>query len=459
MSATTSASPGPAPATPGSPSAKDSRRALVSSFLGSTVEYYDFLLYAAAAGLVFPKLFFSAGMDPALGTALSFVILLAGYISRPIGGILFGHFGDKYGRKNMLFITLMMMGLVSVAIGLMPTFEAIGVAAPLILVLLRVIQGLAVGGEWAGATLMAAEHVKEKNRGFAASIAVTGGPTGSVLATLILGLFAGLPEDQFLSWGWRIPFLLSAALVVIGLYLRYRVTESPDFVKARQAGEVHTGVPIMRVLKQYPLSSLYGILAAAGPLFMQALLAVFMVPYVVSTGAVDRQTALLMLTASSFVHIFAIPFFAWLSDRYGRRPVMLVGAGISVALVFPMFAMFNSGSPWLIALAFMVGNPIIQASMYGPIGAFLAEKFETQDRYTGVSLTFQLGSVLGAGTAPLLATWLVDLENGRGTDNIAWYFIGLILVAALAVFLSKETRGRAAEETVPHREKTGAAAR
>lgn len=458
MSATTPANPGPPSAAAG-PTAKDSRRALVSSFLGSTVEYYDFLLYAAAAGLVFPKLFFSADMDPTLGTILSFVILLAGYISRPIGGVLFGHFGDKYGRKNMLFITLMMMGLVSVAIGLMPTYAAIGVAAPLLLVLLRVVQGLAVGGEWAGATLMAAEHVKEKNRGLAASIAVTGGPTGSVLATLILGLFAGLPEDQFLSWGWRIPFLLSAALVVIGLYLRYRVTESPDFIKARQAGEVHTGVPILRVLKQYPLSSLYGILAAAGPLFMQALLAVFMVPYVVSTGAVDRQTALLMLTASSFVHIFAIPFFAWLSDRFGRRPVMLVGAGISVALVFPMFAMFNSGSFWLVALGFMVGNPIIQASMYGPIGAFLAEKFETQDRYTGVSLTFQLGSVLGAGTAPLLATWLVDLENGRGTDNIAWYFIGLIAVAALAVLLSKETRGRTDREKSVHDGEPAAAVR
>lgn len=445
--------PSPSAALPPSPSAaghhttgKDSRRALVSSFLGSTVEYYDFLLYAAAAGLVFPKLFFSADMDPTLGTILSFVILLAGYISRPIGGVLFGHFGDKYGRKNMLFITLMMMGLVSVAIGLMPTYAAIGVAAPLLLVFLRVVQGLAVGGEWAGATLMAAEHVKEKNRGFAASIAVTGGPTGSVLATLILGLFAGLPEDDFLSWGWRIPFLLSAALVIIGLYLRYRVTESPDFVEARAAGTVHTGVPILRVLKKYPLSSLYGILAAAGPLFMQALLAVFMVPYVVGTGAVDRQTALMMLTASSFVHIFAIPFFAWLSDKFGRRPVMLAGAGISVALVFPMFAMFNSGSFWLIALAFMVGNPIIQASMYGPIGAFLAEKFDTQDRYTGVSLTFQLGSVLGAGTAPLLATWLIDLDNGRGTDNIAWYFIALIAVGAASVILSKETRGRSARE-------------
>ena len=431
---------------------KDTRRALVSSFLGSTVEYYDFLLYGAAAGLVFPKLFFPAGMDPVLGTSLSFVILLAGYISRPVGGILFGHFGDKYGRKNMLFITLMMMGIVSVAIGLMPTYQTIGIAAPLILVLLRVIQGLAVGGEWAGATLMAAEHVKEKNRGFAASIAVTGGPTGSVFATLVLGLFAGLPDTQFLSWGWRVPFLLSATLVIIGLYLRYKVTESPDFERARAAGEVHTGVPILRVLKKYPLSALFGTLAVAGPLFMQALLAIWAVPYVAAQGVVSRQDALMMLTVSSALHIFAIPFFAWLSDKFGRRPVMLAGAAVSVVLVFPMFALLNSGSFWLIALAFIVGNPIIQASMYGPIGAFLAEKFETQDRYTGVSLTFQLGSVIGAGTAPLMATMLMGLPNGGKTSNIAWYFIVLIAVAALSVFLSKETRGKTHRAATAERE-------
>lgn len=433
----------PAPAADVSPPTKQgTRRALVSSFLGSTVEYYDFLLYGAAAGLVFPVLFFPETMDRALGATLSFVILLAGYISRPIGGILFGHFGDRFGRKNMLFITLMMMGLVSVAIGLMPTYDAIGVAAPLTLVFLRVIQGLAVGGEWAGATLMAAEHVKERNRGLAASIAVTGGPTGSVLATLVLGLFAGLPDEQFLSWGWRVPFLLSAALVVIGLYLRYRVTESPEFARARAAGEVHTGVPIVRVLRKYPLSTLYGILAVAGPLFMQALLAVWAVPYVAAQGVISRQDALYMLTFSSFIHIFAIPFFAWLSDRFGRRPVMLAGAAISVALVFPMFALLNSNSFWLVALAFLVGNPIIQASMYGPIGAFLAEKFDTQDRYTGVSLTFQAGSVLGAGLAPLMATWLMGRENGLGTTNIAIYFIVLIAVGAVAVLLSKETRKR-----------------
>lgn len=423
-------------------SPKARRRALVSSFLGSTVEYYDFLLYGAAAGLVFPHLFFPDTMDPGLGTVLSFVILLAGYIARPVGGVLFGHFGDKFGRKNILFITLMMMGIVSVAIGLMPTYHTIGIAAPLLLVLLRVIQGLAVGGEWAGATLMAAEHVQEKNRGFAASIAVTGGPTGSVLATLILGLFAGLPEEDFLAWGWRVPFLLSAVLVIIGLYMRYRVTESPDFLKAKAEGATSTGMPLARVLRDYPKETILGTLAVAGPLFMQAMLAIFMVPYVVSTGAVDRQTALMMLTASSFVHIFAIPFFAWLSDRYGRRPVMLGGALISVALVFPMFALFNSGVFWMVALGFMVGNPIIQASMYGPIGAFLAEKFDTESRYTGVSITFQVGSVLGAGLAPLMSQWLVGLDNGGGTNNIAWYFIFLIAVGAACVLLSKETLKR-----------------
>lgn len=429
-------------AAPTSRARADTRRALVSSFLGSTVEYYDFLLYGAAAGLVFPQLFFPETMDPALGAALSFVILLTGYVARPIGGILFGHFGDRFGRKSMLFITLMMMGAVSVCIGIMPTFDAVGLAAPLTLVVLRVVQGLAVGGEWAGATLMAAEHAKAGNQGFAASIAVTGGPAGSVLATLVLGLFAGLPDDQFLSWGWRVPFLLSAVLVIIGLYLRYRVTESPDFTRARDAGEVRTGVPLLRVLKRYPLSALFGILAAAAPLFMQALLAIWAVPYVAAQGVVPRQDALYMLTFSSFVHIFAIPFFAWLSDRYGRRPVMLAGAVISIALVFPMFALLNSGSYWLVALAFLLGNPIIQASMYGPIGAFLAEKFETQDRYTGVSVTFQLGSLLGAGTAPLMATWLSSLPNGRGTDNVGWYFIGLTALAALAVLLSKETMRR-----------------
>lgn len=410
------------------------RKVLISSFLGSMVEYYDFLLYGAAAGLVFPHLFFDEEMSPFLGMILSYTILFAGYLARPVGGLVFGHFGDRYGRKNVLLITLIGMGLVSVAIGLLPTYATIGVAAPIILVLLRVIQGIAVGGEWAGATLMAAEHAKAKSRGFAASVAVSGAPAGAVLSTLVLAIFSGLPEEQFMSWGWRVPFLLSALLVVIGLYMRYSLTESPEFEAARKSGEVKTGVPLARIFSVYPKQTILASLAITGPLFMQALMAVFIVPYVVSTGAMERQPALMLLTFSAFLHIFAIPFFAWLSDRFGRRRIMIFGAVLSIALIFPMFAAFNSGNAFLIGLGFIIGNPIIQASMYGPVGAFLADKYAPQDRYTGVSVSYQLGSVLGAGLAPLISTALLELDNGWGSSNVAIYFVFLMVVAGISVW-------------------------
>ena len=415
-------------------STKQRRKVLISSFLGSMVEYYDFLLYGAAAGLVFPHLFFDDQMSPFVGMILSYTILFAGYLARPVGGLIFGHFGDRYGRKNVLLITLIGMGIVSVAIGLLPTYATIGIAAPIILVILRVIQGIAVGGEWAGATLMAAEHAKAQSRGFAASVAVSGAPAGAVLSTLVLAIFSGLPEEQFMSWGWRVPFLLSALLVVIGLYMRYSLAESPEFEAARQSGHIKTGVPLKRIFSRYPKQTILSSLAITAPLFMQALMAVFIVPYVVSTGAIEQQLALMLLTFSAFVHIFAIPFFAWLSDRFGRRRTMLCAAVLSIALIFPMFAAFNSGNTFLIALGFILGNPIIQASMYGPVGAFLADKYAPQDRYTGVSVSYQLGSVLGAGLAPLISTALVELSNGWGSSNIAIYFIFLAVVAAVSVW-------------------------
>lgn len=441
---------------PGGTSRRDQRRALVSSFLGSTVEMYDFILYASAAGLVFPHLFFPAEMDARLGMMLSFTILLSGYVVRPLGGIVFGHLGDKYGRKNILCITLVMMGVVSTLIGLLPTYAAIGAVAPIILVVLRVVQGLALGGEWAGATLMAAEHVSQRNRGLAASIAVTGGPSGAVLATLVLGLFAGLPQDQFFDWGWRVPFLLSAVLVIIGLYLRLRVSESPDFAKARDGGEIHQGAPIVRTLIGYPRQLLLAPLVVAAPMFMQSLLGTWMVPYVVASGAMSSREALMFLTLSNFLHIFAIPAVARISDRIGRRRTILIGAVISVSLIFPMFAMFNSGSAVLICLAFIVGNPIIQASMYGPVGAYLAEQFQTRDRYTGVSLTYQVGSLLGAGTAPLVATWLVGLGNSWGTTNIATYFILLVGLAAIATVLTTTSNESPEEEPISADQPMGA---
>lgn len=425
---------------------KDSRRAVLSSFLGTTVEYYDFLLYTAAAGLIFPALFFS-NLDPALGQLLAFATLLAGYLTRPLGGLLFGHFGDKFGRKNMLFITLMMMGIVSLCIGLMPTYATIGVAAPILLVTLRVLQGIAVGGEWAGATLMAMEHSGARNKGFGASLSVTGGPTGSVLATLILTLFSTLPDEQFYAWGWRVPFLLSVVVVVIGLYLRARVKESPEFEAARRSGDVHTGVPIKLMVTKYPKEVLLGTLAGAAPLFVQGLLAGFMVTYVsVINDWIPRSEALMLLTFSSFFHIFTIPAFAALSDRIGRKTVMVGGAIFSAIAIWPMFAMFNTGDPLWIGLAFMLGNPIIQASMYGPIGAFLSEKFATNARYTGTSLAFQLSSIIGAGVAPLVAAQLTSAEVG--TTNLAIYVTVMFLVSGTAVLLSRETNPTKARRKV-----------
>lgn len=394
---------------------------------------------ARAAGLVFPKLFFS-GLDPALALLLSYLTLFTGYVSRPLGGLLFGHFGDRYGRKKMLFITLMVMGIVSICVGLMPTAATIGIFAPILLTVLRLVQGFAVGGEWAGAMLMSMEHSQEEKRGLGASLAVAGAPFGAVMATLVLGLFAALPDEQFLSWGWRIPFLLSVVVVMLGLFLRARVSESPDFEAARARGEVHTGLPVAILFTKYPREVVPGAIAGAAPLFVQGLLAVFMVPYVVGTGAMSRPSALMWLTLSNFIHVFTIPFFAWLSDRFGRKPVMVAGAVFSAVMVWPMFAMFNSGNTTLIGLAFLVGNPLIQASMFGPIGAFLSELFDTGSRYSGVSATYQLGSLIGGGLAPIVATRLSSPETG--TDALAWVIVGAYVLSGLAVLLSRSHRAR-----------------
>lgn len=427
------------------------RRAQSSSFLGSAVEYYDFLLYAAAAGLVFPDLFFSE-VDHGTGVLLSYLTLFTGYVSRPIGGLLFGHFGDKLGRKNMLVVTLLVMGIVSMVIGMMPTAASIGIAAPILLAVLRLVQGLAVGGEWAGAMLMAGEHSTNRSKGIGASLAMAGAPFGAVMATLVLGMTTGLTGDAFFEWGWRVPFLLSAVVVAVGLYLRLRVSESPEFEAARKRGEIHTGLPVAVLFTSYRRTVVLGSLAVMAPLFMQGLLAVFMVPYVVASGAVSQENALYMLTLSNFVHVFTIPLFAWLSDRLGRKPVMLAGAAFSAVAIWPMFMLFGSGDPMLITIAFLVGNPLIQATMYGPVGAYLSELFEPAARYSGVSLTYQLGSLLGAGLSPLVAQRLVGAD--ASTTNLAWYIVGAYVVSAVALIFSRRVaapeagRRESAEEAV-----------
>jgi MFS family permease len=422
-------------------SGRDRRRALMSSFLGSTVEFYDFLLYASAATLVFPQLFFS-GLQPAVAVTLSYVTLAAGYLARPVGGLLFGHFGDKVGRKKMLFITMMIMGGVSICIGLLPTVAVIGIAAPIILVTLRVVQGVAIGGEWAGSALLAMEHSTPSSRGFGASVAATGGPAGSVLATSILALFALLPEDQFMSWGWRVPFLLSAALVVIALYLRLRVRESPDFEAAQKLNVVmHSGFPLVRMFREYKGAILTGLMVAIAPLFIQTVLATFALTYAMSHGHA-RTDALLMLTISYVIHIFTIPMFAALSDKYGRRPVLMLGAVVGVVGIWPTMSLLGGDSILELLLGFILGNCLIQGVTFGPVTAFISEKFPTPVRFTGLAFTYQVGTFLGAGFAPLIAVALLARGGGADTVFISLFFCLLCVLSIIGAFISKETAGR-----------------
>lgn len=419
--------------------ARNRRRAMISSYLGTTVEFYDFLLYGTAAALVFPALFFPE-TDPLTGTLASFGTLAVGYLARPLGGIVFGHFGDRLGRKRMLVITLVLMGVVSFLIGLLPTFQQIGVWAPVLLVTLRLIQGVAVGGEWAGAALMSMEHAKPRARGFAASVVASGGPSGAVLATLVLTPFSLLPEEQFLSWGWRVPFLLSAALVVIGLVMRLKVTETPEFeaARARAATQPRPRMPLLTVFRHNPLQVLAGVAGGLAPLFMQSILATFVLTYAVNIGGYARTEALWLVTIANALHIFTIPLFAMLSDRVGRKPVMIAGAIAGIVLIWPLFQLIGVGTWWSLLLAFVIGNPIVQAIMYGPLGAWIGEKFAADVRYTGVAVTYQFATTIGAGLAPLIATSLLAAAGGTDPTFVMVFFAGLCVVSGIAYLVSRD---------------------
>ncbi|MGD6756158.1 MFS transporter [Streptomyces sp. BH105] len=429
----------------------ESRRIALSSFVGSAIEFYDFLLYGAAASLVFNELFFT-DLNPLAGTVAAFGTLAAGYVARPLGGIVFGHFGDRVGRKSMLVLTMTLMALASFAIGLLPTYDTVGIWAPLLLVACRLVQGVAVGGEWGGAALMALEHASTERRGLMASFANMGGPAGAVLATAVFAAFSALPEDEFLAWGWRVPFLLSLLLMAIGLFIRMKVSESPVFADAQRRAEREAAerkateqqsakqeAPLLTVLRRYRKNIVLSCLGGCAALVLQSLLATFMLTYATGVGF-ERSTVLLAQTVSSALHIFTIPAFAILSDRVGRRPVMITGALVTAAAAFPLFALVNSGSVALLFAAYIIGNPILQASMYGPMAAFVSEMFGTRARYTGASLGYQLASTLGAGTAPLIAgSLLAGAGGGTHSAPVSLYLIGVCLVSAAAIALTRES--------------------
>jgi MFS transporter, MHS family, shikimate and dehydroshikimate transport protein len=432
---------------------KQMRRVLFSSYLGSVVEFYDFLLYGIAASLVFGQIFF-ANMTPVVATIASFGTLAVGYLSRPLGGIIFGHFGDKMGRKSMLVITMSLMGVASTLIGLLPTYDQIGALAPILLILLRLLQGLAVGGEWGGAALMSLEHAKTDRRGFAASVTHMGGPSGALLATLIMTGFSTLPKEDFMTWGWRVPFLLSAVLLLVGMFVRLKVTESPLFAAAQKAKKLEpqqkAKSPLLLVLRRYPKNVVLAALGGSAAFVFQGLLATFAITLAVQSG-VAQTTVLLMHAVGTFLHIFTIPLFAILSDRVGRRPVMVTGAIAGAVLAFPIFQMLASGNVALVLIAFLIGNPLIQASMYGPMAAFISEMFGTGARYTGASLGYQLAATLGAGLAPLSAASLMAM--GGGNPIFISVMVAVVcIISAAAIYLTRESY-RANLESSPAAEK------
>ncbi|MCV9993347.1 MHS family MFS transporter [Paeniglutamicibacter sp. ZC-3] len=417
---------------------REVRKVVFSSYFGTAVEFYDFLLYATASAVVFGPVFFS-GLSPWAGVVASYATFATGYLARPLGGIIFGHFGDKAGRKKLLVISMLMMGLASTAIGLVPSSATIGSWAAVILVTLRVIQGIAVGGEWGGAALMALEHADSKKRGFAASFVNAGAPSGSVLGLIIMGLFSSLPQDQFLSWGWRVPFLLSFVLLLVGLYIRKNVSESPVFLEAAERetakGLQENRPPIIQVLRR-PKGLIVVIFAAMSAFALQTTLSTFAITYTVSHG-VERQDVMFMFAIAGVISIFTTLYFGRLSDRWGRRPLMIAG-NIAFLLVLPVvFPLLASGDLFLIFLGFALGI-VTQTIMYGPMAAFIAERFGTRSRYTGASMGYQLATVLGAGFTPTILASLY--APAKATVPVMVYLGTLAAISLVTVIFMKESK-------------------
>ncbi|MDQ0711394.1 MHS family shikimate/dehydroshikimate transporter-like MFS transporter [Streptomyces luteogriseus] len=434
----------PAPAPTASERTLQLRRVALSGMLGTAVEFYDFLVYGTVAALAFGELFFP-GADPAVGTIAAFGTFAAGYVARPIGGIVFGHFGDRLGRKNMLLLTMGLMGGASFLIGVLPTYDTAGVWAPVLLITLRVVQGIAIGGEWGGATLMVVEHAGERRRGLWSSFTQMGAPLGSLISASVVALISTLPKDQFAAWGWRVPFLLSVLLLGVGLFVRLKVVESPLFAEVKK-DRAESRLPILDVLRR-PKPVLLACCVGIGAFTAQSLLTSYLIAYATGIGY-PRPQVLTALTVSAAVALVVLPCASALSDRIGRRPVVLTGAILSAATAFPVLALVDSRSSGALILAVVIGHGISQSLMYGPLGALFSEMFGTRVRYTGASLGYQGATLVGAGFSPLIAGSLVA-SSGNGTP-VALLLCGGSLITALTVWFVRETsRTSLAEEPTP----------
>jgi metabolite-proton symporter len=411
------------------------RKVVVASLIGTSLEWYDFFIYGTSAALVFNKLFFPS-FEPLVGTLLAFATYAVGFIARPLGGVIFGHYGDKLGRKNVLVVTLLLMGISTFLIGVLPTHASIGVWAPVLLVLLRFVQGLGLGGEWGGAVLMTLESGHPERRGLNASWPQVGVPIGLLLANAVLSLMGAITTDEaFLAWGWRVPFLLSGLLVLVGLWIRLTIAESPLFREV-EVSEAKAAAPIVEVLRRYPKQVLLAIGARVGVDVAFYTFVLFITTYVATYLGLPRQYALNAVLIAAAIQVAAIPFFGHLSDRFARRPVYLFGAIGASVWVFVFFALIDTGQFVLILLAAVVAL-IFHAAMYGPQAAFIAEMFPTKVRYTGASMGYQLAGILGGALAPIISVALLDRFDTSVVVSV--YAVAMLLVTIICVFIAPET--------------------
>lgn len=410
-----------------------------ASAIGTTIEWYDFFLFGVVTPLVLNKLFFP-NYDPLVGTLLAYTTFFVGFISRPIGGVIFGHYGDRIGRKNVLILTLVIMGIATFLIGLLPTYAQVGIWAPIMLLVLRVFQGIGIGGEWGGAVLMAVEHSPTGKRGFYGSWPQIGVPAGLLLSAGMVYVLSYLPEADFFAWGWRVAFLISAVLVAIGLYIRLKIMETPAFNRLKQEKKV-AAVPVVDLFKTHGKNTLLGLGARYIEGVTFNIYGVFIVGYITSTLNLPRQTALAGVMISSVLMIVMLPIYGSLSDRIGRRRLFAIGGLLIGTLTFPAFWLMQTLSPIWIWIAITIPFAIIYPAVYGPQAALFSELFDTRVRYTGISFVYQFSGIFASGLTPIIATALLPLGGGKPW-LICLYVLVVSIISALSVYAMTESHKR-----------------
>jgi metabolite-proton symporter len=414
------------------------RRAVIASTVGTTIEWYDFFLYSTVTGLVFAQLYFPKS-DPLVGTLQAFAIYAVGFVARPVGAAIFGHYGDRIGRKSTLIATLLLMGIATFLVAFVPTYESIGIWGAVLLTVLRFIQGVGVGGEWGGSVLMSMEWTKTNaHRGFVASWPQFGVPAGLFLANLAVLAFSEIAGDRFLVWGWRIPFFLSILLIVIGLYIRLNILETPVFARLVSENKIER-TPILEVLKRQPKEILLSALARVGEQAPFYIFTAFVFTYGTKVLGVSRDLLLTAVLAASVLSFFTIPFSGYLSDRIGRKRMYMLGAAVMGVFGFVYFALLNTAVPGWIFLAILL-SLVPHDMMYGPQAALIAESFAGRLRYSGASLGYQLASVIAGGPAPLIAAWLLA-QYGSGYA-IAAYVLVCSILSLIATSMLKDYTNR-----------------